>query len=296
LTAALAQRFKKRGERVAIFNLSGDAREIADLQRLSPELADCAVSAGAGAADALKRAADGIALIEAADDQRAANKALAERVDASVLLILNYGEDGAELADFYGDRLGGVIVNNVPKYKAWEFERSAAHRYADLNLLGHFLEDRLLLAPDFNHIVGSLKGEYVINQDKADCLIDNYLIGGLVLDWGPDYFGLYPNSCVVARGDRPDLQIAAMQTDAVKALLLTNASKPIDYVYYEARARGIPLATVAADTRATADNLAKIKLPFAFNHPLKLQRMVELLEKQTDITAVDELAMQPATR
>ena len=97
-----------------------------------------------------------------------------------------------------------------------------------------------------------------------------------MLDWGPHYFGSKENVGVVVRGDRPDVQLAALQTDTVRALVLTKGIPPIEYVYYEANQRGIPVVVVPDDTAAAAAKLDSLLPLIEFDHEDKLKRVVRV--------------------
>lgn len=298
LVAALGHHFTDSRQKVSIVNLNDKQSGDFAIQNLSEQLGKCTIATTPkkSSVKGLKFADDEVALVECSVQNHKQNKAVADDLDATVVLILQYGEDFDDLAKVYGNRLGGVVINNVPKYKVWEFEQNQVPNVpADVAILGYLPEDRLLLSPDFQSIVDVLGGDYVLNQDKADCLIENHLIGGLVLDWGPEYFSIYDNSCVIVRADRPDLQLAALQTEQVKAMLLTKAGEPIEYVYYEARQKKVPLATVASSTSETVANLAQVKLPHPFAHSEKLLRMVDLVQKHIDMEVLGKFAKQFAT-
>ncbi|GIT58485.1 MAG: hypothetical protein Ct9H300mP19_04330 [Dehalococcoidia bacterium] len=128
-----------------------------------------------------------------------------------------------------------------------------------------------------------LDGQFLSGGDQSDQLLDNFLIGGLVLDWGPFYFATRTNTGVIVRGDRPDVQLAAIQTDTTRALLLTKGVRPVEYVIYEAGQRGIPLIVVPGSTHDVAEKLGKGPQPqVGFDHEDKLHRMVELVSEHLE--------------
>ena len=223
---------------------------------------------------------------------------LAEKTDALVVLVCGYNDDVPAAAAPYGTRLAGVIVNNVPIYRRNELDSRIAPQIvaAGIKLIGWLPEDRRLLAPTVDLVAEHLDGVLAVCPENKDRLIDNFLIGGLVLDWGPHYFGSKENVGVVVRGDRPDVQLAALQTDTVRALVLTKGIPPIEYVYYEADQRGIPIVVVPDDTAAAAAKLETLLPRIEFDHEDKLTRVVELIKTHLDLDAIRAAASQPATR
>ena len=175
-------------------------------------------------------------LVEGSSGDPMADLKLAEKTDALVVLVCGYNDDVPAAAAPYGSRLAGVIINNVPIYRRNELDSRIAPQIsaAGIKLIGWLPEDRRLLAPTVDLVAEHLDGILAVCPENKDRLIDNFLIGGLVLDWGPHYFGSKENVGVVVRGDRPDVQLAALQTDTVRALVLTKGIPPIEYVYYEA--------------------------------------------------------------
>ncbi len=243
-------------------------------------------------------AASGIDVVEGSSDDPAADLKLAEEADALVVLVCGHNDDAPAAAAEYGSRLAGVVINNVPVYRQNEVETRVAPRIAaaGVKLIGWLPEDRRLLAPTVDLVAEHMGGTVAACAENTNRLIDNFLIGGLVLDWGPHYFGSQENVGVVVRGDRPDVQLAALQTDTVRALVLTKGIPPIEYVYYEADQRGIPIVVVPDDTAAAAAKLETLLPRIEFDHEDKLARVVELIESHLDLDAIRAAASQPATR
>ena len=242
--------------------------------------------------------ASGIDVVEGSSGDPAADVRLAEEADALVVLVCGYNDDAPAAAAEYGSRLAGVVINNVPVYRRNEVETQIAPRItaAGVKLIGWLPEDRRLLAPTVDLVAEHMGGTVAACEENTNRLIDNFLIGGLVLDWGPHYFGSQENVGVVVRGDRPDVQLAALQTDTVRALVLTKGIPPIEYVYYEADQRGIPIVVVPDDTAAAAAKLETLLPRIEFDHEDKLARVVELIESHLDLDAIRDAARQPATR
>ena len=237
-------------------------------------------------------------VVEGSSGDPTADIRLAEKTDALVVLVCGYNDDVPAVAAPYGSRLAGVIINNVPVYRRNELDAQIAPQItaAGIKLIGWLPEDRRLLAPTVDLVAEHLDGVLAVCPENKDRLIDNFLIGGLVLDWGPHYFGSQENVGVVVRGDRPDVQLAALQTDTVRALVLTKGIPPIEYVYYEADQRGIPIVVVPDDTAAAAAKLETLLPRIEFDHEDKLKRVVELIESHLDLDAIRAAASQPATR
>jgi hypothetical protein len=238
-----------------------------------------------------------IAIVEGSSDTKS-NLDLANSTDGLVLLVVRYGEGITAVAKEYGSRLAGVVINGLPKYRAEDADGTIAAdlETAGTKLLGSIPDDRRMLAPKLGQVAEHLGGQFLSGEDYADRLLDNFLIGGLVLDWGPFYFSSRNNTGVIVRGDRPDVQLAAIQTDTTRALVLTKGVRPVEYVMYEADQRGIPIVVVPGNTHDVAEKLEGLQPQVKFDHADKLERMVDLVTEHVDISALEEQLAQPATR
>ncbi len=248
------------------------------------------------ATEAIEPSASSVSVIEGSSGDPSLDISLAEKLDANVILLAGLDEDVKSVASKYGERLSGVILNKVPRYRDVHADRMVAALNDDgVNCLGWLPEDRRLAANTVDSLMDHLEGQLVFDVNTTSELVDNVLIGGLVLDWGPFYFRSQDNTCVVVRSGRPDVQISALQSETTRALVLTGGEKPIDYVFYEARTKRIPLILVDGDTDATMNALDALA-PEGFSHPEKLSRLSQLLAERSIIDPILDLVALPATR
>lgn len=237
-----------------------------------------------------------VSIIEGSSGDLEADFNLAEEVDANVILLAGIDDDVDQAANALGDRLAGVILNKVARYRDVHADRMVEALSSEgVNCIGWIPEDRRLAASTVDTVIGHLEGELAFATDTTSELVDNVLIGGLVLDWGPFYFRSQDNTCVVVRAGRPDVQISALQSDTTRAMVLTGGEKPIDYVFYEARTKRIPLIIVDGDTHATMDALDEME-PTGFSHPEKLSRISQLLSERSIIDPLLDLVAELPTR
>jgi BioD-like phosphotransacetylase family protein len=302
LAAALAVRMGTDGAPVALGKAAtGDPASDADAATFASLLPDNpAVSGAAGEiASNISQAGDGskVAIVEGSSDIQT-NLELANATDGLVLLVARYGEGVLAAANEYGSRLAGVVINALPRYRGEDVQgRVAADiETAGTKLLGTIPDDRRMLAPNLGQVAEFLGGQFLSGKDKADRLLENFLIGGLVLDWGPFYFSSRKNTGVIVRGDRPDVQLAAIQTDTTRALVLTKGIRPVEYVLYEAAQAGVPLVVVPGNTHDVAEQLEGLQPQVGFDHPDKLARMVDLVSEHLDVSEIENQLAQPATR
>jgi len=241
---------------------------------------------------------ESIAVVEGEASNHTRNLELAEATDGLIILLGNYGEDMVKQSAPYGTRLLGVIINSVPKYREHELESTILPSLQTSNVpfLGWIPETRRLLAPTAIQVSKHLQAEIICNSQSGNRLIDNFLIGGMILDWGPTYFNSQENVGVIVRGNRPDIQLAALQSDSVKAMILTGGAQPVEYVIYEAEKRNIPIALTTLDTTSVANKLGTLPSRNMFNHSDKLDCMLELIKKSIDLDTIEKALTQPVTR
>ena len=218
--------------------------------------------------------------------------ALAELLDARVLLIVHYRPDldvegVMEACEPFGQRLLGVVINVVTRYKerGIRLGLAPAMESRGVKFLGAIPEDRLMLSVTVGQIAEHLNGRAVFGEEKSQELVENFLIGGNIMDQGSTYFGRMENKAVIVRGDRPDIQLAALSTPTT-CLVLTGGHEPIQYVYYQAEREEVPLLVVQSDTLSTAHALNTVLERSSVHHPGKLDRFQELISEHLDMAAI----------
>ncbi len=217
---------------------------------------------------------------------------LAEALNAQVVALLRYApdlpvEDDVALSKAFGQRLLGVVVNGVTQYRNHTVRSSLvpALEAQGLKVLGIVPEDRRMLGVSVGQLADHLKGKFLLWEEKRDQLVDHLMIGGWILDSGIDYFSRYERKAVIARGDRPDIQMAALGTPT-RCLVLTGGHHPIQYVEYEAQEEGVPLLMVESDTVTTAQSLETLFRDVTAHYLDKADCFAELIAKSVDLEAL----------
>lgn len=192
--------------------------------------------------------------------------------------------DIAVAAETLGADLGGIIVNGVLRYRRQETEREiiAPLREQGLPVLGAIPESRLMLALTLQQVAEALDGRWI--QEPADFAegIDRFLIGGNIMDSGPNYFGRYARQGVITRGGRPDIQLACLAAGNTRLLTLTGGVEPTEYIRVTARQRGTPLLLTEGDTLDVAATLAgRLEQAHPYS-PEKLSHFAALMEEHLD--------------
>ena len=240
----------------------------------------------AGSADVL--------IIEGSSDiESEAARQLADALDVGVVGVTTHvhGKDARALSPWpgvFGERLIGVVVNGRTRYQGTEAAGSfvPAIRALGMEALGVVPEDRLLLSSTIDQVVEHLGGRYLQGEEYGSRLIEHFLVGGMGLDRGTLYFGIHTtNKAVIVRGDRPDIQMAALHTPT-SCLIVTNGTEPVEYITHEADLEDVPVAVVDASTLDTMEAVGGLQDNAAFDHPEKVERFSALLRENVALSAV----------
>ena len=215
------------------------------------------------------------------------------------LLVVSFSRDlHAEsvksAAQSLGDGLVGVIVNRVPTLGARIAEETLkpALESAGLRVLGIVPEGRALFGITVDDLVARLEGRYALEAEGRDLLVEHVMVGANLLDAedfpaGPEYFGQRDKKAVIAKGDRPDFQWAAMNTPT-RCLILTGDFEPIPYVLERAKELQVTIAVVEKDTLDTLDAIEEILSGPGLDGEAKLREFSALVESSIDTSALDE--------
>ncbi|MBI4339638.1 MAG: phosphotransacetylase family protein [Chloroflexi bacterium] len=228
---------------------------------------------------------DGPSLTTASGQPSSHAQELAAALDARVVLVVRPQASLTsaaiiEAARAFGPRLAGVLVNSVPQYQRHQLEGAFLSPLHDAGILvvATIPEDRQLLGVSVEDLARHLQGRIILGHEKGGQLVDHLMIGGNVVDWGVHYFSQRSSKAVIVRGDRPDIQMAALHTPT-RCLVLTGGHKPLQYVEYEAQEEEVPLVLVQATTLEVATTAETLFDDATIHYPEKIERYAELLAK-----------------
>jgi len=276
LTAALVAILKDSGKK-AIGLISSTERDI--LSRLIGEeisgpsdssrdtLVSAIVDAGAKSDFVI---AEGPCTVDQAD-----HVDIVSKTDAKVIVVSDFidGDSCLEFARGFGSALAGVVFNCRTRYGRTEMANKLTPLFeeAGISILGVIPEDRTLLSLTVGQISENLGGKFFCGKHRSDRLVENFMIGGFGMDPGEYAFSTKTKKAVVVRGDRPDVQMSALQTD-MECFIMTNGLEPIEYVKYESDEENVAIIIVDTNTLETMDRLSPLQELARFDHPEKLER------------------------
>ena len=216
---------------------------------------------------------------------------IAEALEASVIIALRYAPnlDVSKIAHI-GEKLGqplGVVINLVPKSKIEEvrIELSPLFDEAGVKIFGILPEVRSLLGVSVEELAGILDGEILTSPESADEMVENVMVGAMTLDSGAMYFNRKENKAVVVRGDRADMQLAALET-STRCLILTSNLKPLPAVVSQAQDKHVPIIMVKQDNSAAIAGIEEALIKTSFRDPRKLEIFGNVLDRYFDFEAL----------
>jgi len=212
----------------------------------------------------------------------------AKSMKAKAIAVEAYSGEPSKYIDLYrgfGENLLGVVINKVPQSQLKRVKEEAAAQFgaAGIKVLGTVPENRALLAITVGELAESIKGKILNNADKAGEPVENYMLGAMVVDSGPDYFGRKINKAAVIRQDRPDMQLAALETPTSCLVLSGSSQPPIYNVLNKAESKGVPVITTETaipDIIASIDNTI---MNTRLRQEKKLVKLAEIVKQNLDM-------------
>ncbi|HEU4759148.1 MAG TPA: DRTGG domain-containing protein [Dehalococcoidia bacterium] len=278
LAAGLAQRLAAGGHTVALLRLAGDEHAAADAATFAALPFNASGSGQPLEPGALGEAtaATQIAVIEAPSGD--ATDIIKAAPTARAVVVAGAGSAAADVAAYcrgLGPALAGVIVNRVPARRAEAVK--AALAAAGLTPLAMVAEDRLLAAPTLAQIAEAIQARAQFLNASGERLVARPVIASISADPGQGYFTQQDPSAVIVRGDKPDLQLAALNAGA-PCLLLTGGDPPLSYVLDRVEEDEVPLLQTGLDTVTTVQRIEGLFAAAPFGGEEKLRRIAELLD------------------
>ncbi|HOQ98501.1 MAG TPA: phosphotransacetylase family protein [Anaerolineae bacterium] len=205
-------------------------------------------------------------------------------LDAKELVIVKYStahvvDDILGAKALLGESMLGAVINAVPRPKL-EFVEGAVVPFLQqrgVKVYAVLPQERLLLSISVRELAQVLGGEILCCGERIDELVEHLMVGAMSIDSALSYFRRKPNKAVITGGDRPDIQLAALET-STKALILTGNLHPSPIILGRAEEVGVPIMLVRKDTLTTVEIIEQFFGRTRFHQPKKIQRFEHLLE------------------
>ena len=235
---------------------------------------------------------EGLPGFEAGSDAARIAGRIVDALKAKAMLFVPHDADVEQdrivaAAKMLGDNLLGVVLNAVPERRI-DLVKSgivASLERDGVRVLGVLPEDRALLGVTVGELAEHVGGSILNSQDRSNELVENLMVGAMSVDSALTYLGLKSNKAVVTRGDRPDIQLAALET-STRCIVLTGNIEPPPSILSRARELEVPIVIVEKDTTSTMEALESVFDKVAFCNGEKMERLGQILEKGLDLEAV----------
>ncbi len=136
-------------------------------------------------------------------------------------------------------------------------------------------------------IAQCINGELLNSPEKTGEVIESFMVGAMCVDPSPLYFGIKPNKAVITRGDRPDIQLGALET-STKCIVVTGGTKPVSSVLQRAEQQEIPMLLVEKDTLTILKQLEDGLGPLVKVEPALPDETVKADDEASSETAAGE--------
>lgn len=285
ICASLANNLKQDGHEVFVSKIYGD--DVGDIHSYKEKFSLNVRLPQSQAPDDVKefmniyQAESAVTIVEASseistDDQME----FLSDLDVSVVIVAAVDEVERVIttSEILRAKLKGVIINSVSRYLGTHVSDVLvpAYKEAGITVLGVIPEERILLSLSVNQIADRLNGRFFSDNGDRDKLVESFMVGGFGMDPGQYSFSTRDNKAVIVRGDRPDVQMSALQTD-MNAFIMTRGLEPIEYVQYESAEEEVPIIIVDTDTLDTMDAVADLQTYAKFDHIDKLDHSSQLI-------------------
>ena len=231
-----------------------------------------------------------LVVVDSSGDMSASDHVeIVDETKAKVLLVSDFRDKDSSLpyAQKFKGNILGILINCLTAYGRTEAVDKIIPSFqdSDVQVLGLVPEDRTLLSLTVGQISELLGGRFFTGDEYCARLVENFMVGGFGMDPGEYIFSTRNKKAVIVRGDRPDVQMSALQTD-MECFILTRGMEPIEYVKYECDEEEVAAIIVDMDTIETMKAVGPLQLHARFDHPDKLNRAKKLLADVTDVKTI----------
>ncbi len=220
---------------------------------------------------------------------------ICEKLGAKAIMVVRYNTDIVDLIlhsrDVLGNCFGGVIINWLPRSQR-EYVEELVLPYLKkkkVDVYGYVLSDKILSSVSVREMADLLGGQIICAEDKADGLVETFMVGAMGQEQALKFFQRKANKAVITGGDRADVQLAALETDT-RCLILTGNFQPSSVVLGRAEELGVPMVLVNYDTLTAVEKAGEIIGHVRFHEIKKIDKIVDVVREYIDTDSILELS------
>ncbi|GAB7024570.1 phosphotransacetylase family protein [Salidesulfovibrio brasiliensis] len=189
----------------------------------------------------------------------------------------------AVMKEQLGDQLVGVILNDVPSHFMEEVNQLLAPFFErrGIKVLGVIPRDPLMGAIKVGDLADRLGGKIISAHNKADRVVESFLIGTMQVENFMTHFRKKKNSAIIVGGDRSDVQLVALEGDC-PCLVLTGNLYPNDIILTRSEVLETPIIMVREDTYSVAKKMDSILSRHKLRDAIKIKQGADLVAENID--------------
>jgi len=193
------------------------------------------------------------------------------------------------LKDALGQDMLGAILNDIPDYFNEELNSMLIPflESKQIKILGVIPKDPLMGAIKVSDLASRLGGRVVSVPEKADKVVENFIIGTMHVENFMLHFKKSKRSAVIVGGDRSDVQLMALEGNT-QCLILTGNLYPNDIILTRSEVLGIPIILVRDDTYTVARQMDTLLSRHKLRDVIKIQHGTQLVNSAMDYRYVNE--------
>ena len=218
---------------------------------------------------------------------------VAALLEAHTLVLVPYDNDLQLVDDLItararlGESLIGSVINRVPPHRI-DFVENQVKPFVERHNVPIFAilpKQRVLLSVSVAELAEKLGGEVLCSHHAVDGLVETLMVGAMSVDSALTYFRRKPNKAVITGGDRPDIQLAALET-STRCLILTGNLRPNPLILGRAEEVGVPVILTRHDTMAAVETIEAFFGKTRFHQEKKVESFENLLSEHMDMEAL----------
>jgi BioD-like phosphotransacetylase family protein len=186
-----------------------------------------------------------------------------------------------------GNALVGAVITSIPQAQLAPAQRTVQSllERRGLRILGMLPEDRLLASVTVGELAIALDGRFLCCAEQQGALVEHLMVGAMGADHALAYFQRQSAKAVVTGGDRPAIQLAALET-ATRCLILTGNLAPDAEVLARAQELQVPLIMVDLDTLTAIERAQALFAQSRLLQEKKIKRLLELFDRYFDFASL----------
>ncbi len=221
-------------------------------------------------------------------------KDVVDRLDAHVIVLYKcegeiHIDDLLPIKDLLGDSIAGVVFNQM-EFSQMAYVKNHIVPFLatkGLNVLGIFMSDPIITSVTIRELADALGGRILCCEHRLDDLVERFSVGAMNVEGALRYFRKVRSKAVITGGDRPDIQLAALETDT-RCLILTGNLYPNDIIIARAEEREVPIMVVEKDTLAVVQQVEDIMSTVRIRGKRKIERAIKLVDEELNFPLLYE--------